>query len=146
MKRLFISIPLPVPLSNSLKKVKENNLKIQNVNWTKPENFHITLCFLGNISDEMIFEITILINEIARSQTPFVLKPKEILLYPPKNPRMIWLSFNENEFFNKLYNNLHEALKYYLNKPVHNVPKAHVTLARLKYLPKAVELYQREKA
>lgn len=51
--RVFFAIDIPADKKKSIAKVIkpwQKNQAWQKINWAKPKNLHITLCFLGNIS------------------------------------------------------------------------------------------------
>jgi 2'-5' RNA ligase len=86
-KRLFTAIDLPDAISGKIRKVCDN---ITGVRWTKPEQMHLTLSFIGDTDIEMIprlsealgrlqftaFELTISGTGFFRSGI-FFLKPEE---------------------------------------------------------------------
>lgn len=48
MIRLFTGLPLPAPLRDRLALMQGG---IDGARWTKPENYHITLTFIGNVDE-----------------------------------------------------------------------------------------------
>jgi len=88
--RLFISIPILEDAKNELIGFQE---KMENldVRWEKPENFHLTLAFLGDAKEDDIEKIKEIIGEVTRENSLFVINLDRIVLGPNLSyPRMIW--------------------------------------------------------
>jgi 2'-5' RNA ligase len=56
------------------------------IRWTKPENLHITLAFLGYLSDEELVEVLRITKEVASRHQPFSINLNKICYGPPKMP------------------------------------------------------------
>lgn len=103
--------------------------------WTKPENLHITLSFLGYLQDEEVLDICNKIKEVALKTSPFAVNLKEICYAPPgkKIPRMIWAKGEKGGGFSELKHNLERALE-----PEEDLREKggevspHITLARIR--------------
>jgi len=128
MHRIFLAINLP-------EQIKKELLKFQNqwadlpVRWTKKDNLHITLVFLGYLNDEEILEVCKLTRKAAQKHQPFEIKLKRIYLGPNNLPRMIWIKGEENPDLVKLKNNLEgKLLNHRENRPF----QVHITLARIR--------------
>lgn len=89
-RRIFIAVNLP---ENIKKKLADYQLKWPNLpaRWTKKENLHITLDFLGDTTDEELLEILKNTKEMASKQEPYFITLNKIVYGPPnKSPRMVW--------------------------------------------------------
>ncbi len=90
--RIFIAVNLP---ENTKKKLAEYEEKWPNlpVRWTKKENLHITLVFLGYLNDEELLEVINATKEISSKNKPFSIILNKIIYGPPKKmpPRMVWV-------------------------------------------------------
>ena len=114
-RRAFIAINLPEKVKKS---IVESSAQWRNlpVNWTYEQNLHMTLLFLGDITDDEVKEIGEKISEVARRTEPFTIKFTEFV-YGPKDftlterPRMIWLEGEENENLAVLCDELGNALQ-----------------------------------
>ena len=108
--RVFIAINLP---ENIKKKLTDYQLKWPELpcRWTKKENLHITLAFLGYLTDEELFEVCKITKEVALRHEPFFINLNKILYGPPKQPpRMIWIEGEGSKDLGKLQKNLENAL------------------------------------
>ena len=92
-KRVFIGIPIGSKIESILSSVKSAvNCNPSHIKWILVENIHLTLSFLGNISDRNIPEIIkSLENEITTKY--FIFMIKDVGIFPSsKSPKVLWLS------------------------------------------------------
>ncbi|MDO8429904.1 MAG: RNA 2',3'-cyclic phosphodiesterase [bacterium] len=122
--RIFIAINLP---ENIKKKLADYQSKWPDLpaRWTRQENLHITLAFLGDTTDEELLEVLETTKEAAEKHEPFFINLKKITYGPPNgSPRMVWAEGEKSEELAKLSAELNiEQGKGYT---------PHITLARLK--------------
>jgi 2'-5' RNA ligase len=132
--RIFIAINLPERVKKELSKFQSRFSELP-ARWTKPENLHITLAFLGYLSDNEIAKICKITEEVASRNQPFLINLNQIC-YGPKNkkpPRMVWAVGEKTEELTKLKNDLDSALSDDLRYKKENRPYApHITLARIR--------------
>ncbi len=134
--RAFISIELPEETKRKLSEVKYvlggNGYRF--IKWVSPENLHLTLKFLGNISAVQVEDVTTMIKEVARGHSPFHLEFRELGAFPGlKQPLIIWIGIaGEVETFSLLQQKIDSSLAS-LGFPREDRPFVpHLTLARLK--------------
>ena len=134
LHRIFIAINLPEKVKNELNdfQLKHPNLPAR---WTKKENLHITLLFIGLATEEEIKNITKTIKEASLKHKSFPLKLNEIC-YGPQNkmpPRMVWTIGEKSEEISRLHKDLKNSLTYNLKsfKPNDRTYSTHITLARI---------------
>jgi 2'-5' RNA ligase len=136
--RIFIAINLP---ENIKKKLTDYQLKWPELpcRWTKKENLHITLAFLGYLIDEELLEILKITKEVASRHEPFFINLNKILYGPLKQPpRMVWIEGERSEELGKLQKDLENALSSdqtltKTDREQEARPYApHITLGRLK--------------
>jgi len=131
MIRTFISIEFPEKIKNEVQRIQ---LILKNLNFlgsfTKSENLHLTLKFLGEISEEQLDEIKTRLNKI-------VFKPLKLHLGQvgsfnfKNNPRIVWIAVLGESIF-KLQASIDEALEGIFQKE--NQFMSHLTIARIKHL------------
>lgn len=98
MHRVFIAINLPENVKNQLaeyqKKIDALFEPPSPVRWTKKDNLHITLEFLGNLSDDELMKACQDTQDLAKSHKSFTITLDKISYGPPKKtpPRMIWVT------------------------------------------------------
>lgn len=94
--RCFIAINLPQGVKEEIARVLQG-LKDKNssraIAYTKPENIHITLHFLGNVEVEKIEELKRGIGEAVQECEPFHLSLSNFDAFPNMhNPRVLYLN------------------------------------------------------
>ena len=136
--RVFIAINLP---ENIKKKLTDYQLKWPELpcRWTKKENLHITLAFLGYLTDEELFEVCKITKEVALRHEPFFINLNKILYGPPKKPpRMIWIEGEGSKELGKLQKNLENTLSSAQALTKADIEQetrpytSHITMGRLK--------------
>jgi 2'-5' RNA ligase len=133
--RAFIAIPLPEFISTGICDIQER-LKSYRlpIRWVRPENVHLTLKFLGEISLSTIDGITEVIKNTVRERSPLILFTKGLGVFPGiKKPRVLWIGISGD--INAL-SEIQVNLETNLGKkgfPKENRPfKSHLTLGRVK--------------
>lgn len=132
--RCFIAINLSEEIKEKLQEIQFIFPEIP-IKWTKKENLHITLLFLGDVNKEKIPEIEKMIEESVLNVPSFDINILETL-YSPESlevPNMIWAKVEESEHLKKINENLRIRigdLKVGFNKREKFVP--HVTLGKIK--------------
>lgn len=135
MKRLFLALPLQKEEFPRLDLYLESYKKdphFQKAKWVEPENFHITLLFLGNVSELYLPELRQLVRGLSAKIAPFTLHFDQIQFFPRKFPHMIWASFHRSLEFEELTGELKKYLEVYIQNQEKKEQIPHATLARLK--------------
>ena len=91
--RAFIAIELPHHIRTAILNV-QNRLKpgLKGIRWVYPGNIHLTLRFLGDITNSEITAVKAVLSETAREFSPFLLSAKSIGTFPGLNrPRVMWI-------------------------------------------------------
>lgn len=137
--RLFIAITLPRHLKHFLDDYMHAHTQLC-VRWVEKSTLHITVQFLGRVSDTRLEELQLCLQNIARTTHPFQLSFKSMIYGPParKQKSMIWALFSENEAYAKLVEKTSSALHDFVPIEKHGtkimrkerIP--HITLARFR--------------
>lgn len=100
------------------------------VRWTKKDSFHITLYFIGDVDEEKIENIKLLLKAMADNCKPFDIYLNEITVGPDeRRPRMIWVNGPITKEILNLHKNLAGAIKK-AGRAEMKPFKNHITLAR----------------
>ena len=94
--RAFIAIELSPEIKDSLDQV-QSHLKYSgaNVKWVSPGDIHLTLKFIGDITEEICEKIRLALNKIGSSFKPFEIGIKGVGAFPNVNyPRVIWVGLD----------------------------------------------------
>jgi 2'-5' RNA ligase len=133
--RAFIAAPLPRAIIAAMGSVQDD-LKAHEVRarWVRPENIHLTLKFLDDITPEDVNGIIATVESAVRGRKPLVLSARAVGVFPGlSRARIIWTGLTGQ--VNALAK-LHHALDTSLVKlrfPKEKRPfKGHLTLGRIK--------------
>jgi len=135
--RIFIAINLPQDIKRKIAEYQLNWLELP-CRWVKKENLHITLVFLGYLSDEEILEVLKITKEVASRNSAFSINLNKICYGPPKKmlPRMVWVIGEKSEELGKLQKDLENSLFSTsiksLGKPETKPYIPHITLGRIR--------------
>ncbi len=139
--RVFIAINLP-------EETKKVLLNFQNkisaafpdqcpIKWTKIDNLHITLVFLGAVSNDELLEVCRTVAEISQKHSSFSLKLNKIVYGPPKAvpPRMVWVNGEKSEELARIKDDLERLFSGTGSngyEPDKRTFSPHITLGRIK--------------
>lgn len=109
-QRIFIAVNLPDATKEQLFEFQKKWRELP-CRWIKKENLHITLVFLGYVSDEGLPNILKVIKEVSTKQVSFAINLTKICYGPPKKPaRMVWAEGEKSEELGKLQKDLENVL------------------------------------
>ncbi len=100
-RRIFIAINLTENIKNELVKYQKQWQELP-IRWTKKENLHITLNFIGNVDDGELLEIIEDTKKRLAETSSFSVNLSKICYGPPDKmpPRMIWVTGEKVEDLN----------------------------------------------
>ncbi len=113
--RLFFGIKLPELLQGSvnslIKKLKVTNHKA-NVRWTRPENLHLTLQFLGSLTATQMITLQREVKKQVQGVMPFMLTINSVALFPSeKRPKVLALQIDHTPELSHLVQQIQKAIK-----------------------------------
>ncbi len=135
-RRLFIAINLPENIKSKLVEHQKQWADLP-VRWTIKPNLHITLVFIGCVSDDEMYKIINVAKEAGKRHESFNINLKRIILGPPnKFPRMFWVKGEKSEKLSQLKVDLENSLvdsenSGYSQKELKTY-RPHITLGRIK--------------
>src|SRR5439155_63389 len=135
--RLFIAIRIPEDIKAAISVAQtevRQALPDAGVSWTKPEQFHLTLKFLGNVEAQQVDELTKALSAACRAFGPLHLRAERMGAFPNlRFPRVIWIGLNDAEQKLSLVQHAIEPAcsPFTAEKPEDRF-SGHVTLARVK--------------
>ena len=138
--KVFIAINLPPDIKKVLARHQEKYQEIP-AKWISQSNMHITLEFLGDLTDQEIGDTCKIAKEVAERHNSLTINLNNISFGPHKKislsagrqaPKMIWASGQKSKELTDLKNDLTESLL----ESVRFAPESreftpHVTLARI---------------
>lgn len=136
-KRLFIGVP--VSSTKAIQKVEswKNNIRMRlnKMNWVKPENWHITLYFLGDTPDEKVDLLKQLIDQTFDEYSAFPAKLEGVGVFPNRrDPNVLWLGLNSLQNIISAHQEFGELLQQNGFGFDQKTLKPHLTIARMKFL------------
>ncbi len=95
--RMFVAVTLPDPVREAVSRlVRELSGRLTGVRWTKSENIHLTLKFLGGAEASSIPPLRDCLDRLAESHLPFPAALEGLGVFPPRGkPRVIWAGVGE---------------------------------------------------
>src|SRR5215475_9916103 len=93
--RTFIAIELPQPVLALLENAQATlaqTVPRGSVRWVRPEGIHLTLKFLGNVSEEKSADILTALDMLAQREARLDLETAGLGFFPPRGAlRVLWL-------------------------------------------------------
>jgi 2'-5' RNA ligase len=132
--RVFVAINLPEDIKKTLSKYQEKYPEIP-AKWVDKNNLHITLEFLGDLTDIEIADVCKIVNDITKNHNSFSVDLKDISYGPlgKMPPKMVWVKGEGSkemlDLKKDLQKNLLEAVRF---RPDGKNFSPHITLARIK--------------
>ena len=135
MIRIFIALQTPINLQCTLVGMRQvyQNLPLA-FRWVNPQQLHLTLKFLGDVSEQRIPEITQAMQSAVQDQAPFTLSARGLGCFPSlSRPRVFWMGLEDvSNSLVTLQQRLDTALATY-GFPCDSIPfHPHLTLARIR--------------
>ena len=132
--RCFIAIELPESVRSSLDELSARlRRSAVRASWVRPENMHVTLRFLGEISEERAGEVVRLLEDSCANTVSFRVTLQGTGAFPNmKTPNVIWAGIRPNDAIlevQRITENVAERVGCSKEK---NRFHPHVTLARIK--------------
>src|SRR5712692_8867442 len=96
MLRAFIAVKLSDELKGHIgelqAELKRRASGLAGLGWVRPEGIHLTLRFLGDIAEEQVEALGVMLRDVVAGMKPFTLDARGIGVFPdPRAPRVIWL-------------------------------------------------------
>lgn len=124
--RLFVAIDLPEDFKQQIAALQSG---IPDAHWSKPENAHITLSFLGEIAEADMVDIGVALGKI--TAPAFMLGLKGVGVFGnAKKPRILWAGVTANDELVHLQQKVAQVLTRAGVKLEDRRFRPHVTLAR----------------
>lgn len=130
MLRLFAALPVPDPVASALRPLQKN---LSGASWRPVENFHITLCFYGDVSTPAARDLDALLGEI--DMAVFDLSIEGMGWFGRREPTAVWARIRESDELRSLASQCEKAARR-LAIPLERRPYTpHITLAYLHGTP-----------
>ena len=89
MIRIFVALPIPLPVATELAALVPAPL--EGLKRVRPELLHVTLAFVGWLAEARVAEVTAAVREVASAGRPFRVDLTAVGRFPPSGrPRVVW--------------------------------------------------------
>lgn len=99
MWRIFLSLPLPTDVVEELQQLQRDLgavLREGSVSWTRREQMHLTLRFLGDVPSGRVEEIERALTAVCAEGAPLPLRARRVGFFPnSRRPRIIWAAVDD---------------------------------------------------
>lgn len=110
--RVYIAIDFENDIKNYLDKITSSirNHCIKG-SFTRKNNFHLTIRFIGEIDNLQIAKINEVIDKVVLNINPFELLIDDLGVFTRKKTNILWLGIKENPILSELHKELADLLK-----------------------------------
>jgi len=133
MIRLFAALRLPNNIVDKIiefrKEASENN---QNIKWEKKEKLHLTLKFIGDVSEDLVDRIKDSLLFIEDFKSIELSLTKFGFFFRDNHPNILWLGLSNNNELNILVDKIETNLEIFGFKKEKRKFNPHLTLLRIK--------------
>ncbi|HWD93735.1 MAG TPA: RNA 2',3'-cyclic phosphodiesterase [Verrucomicrobiae bacterium] len=99
--RLFVAMSPPADVKNRIEKAQHQlrrTLPGNTIRWTKREQFHVTLKFLGNVAATRVGELTEALRNVCLGAGALRLRAERIGFFPgARVPRVLWVGVQDRQ-------------------------------------------------
>ena len=91
--RTFLAIDLPSTLQSAIgQNIRTVKRELPGLSWSKPENLHINLKFLGDTAENQVDQIRQVVEPAISHVSSFVIELKGFGVFPDnRSPRVLWI-------------------------------------------------------
>jgi 2'-5' RNA ligase len=137
--RLFVSIQIPERIKEKLAAAQAElrcMLPERGVAWIKPEQFHLTLKFLGQVAAQRLTALSLQLGKTCLRSAPLHLTAARVDAFPDlRFPRVIWVGLNDRAGrLAQLQEAIEAASREFCGKSAADKFTGHSTLGRAKCL------------
>lgn len=127
MIRLFTALEIPDEIAERLVRLQRG---IEGARWIEPEDFHITLRFVGDIPEDVAADVDEALQDIRFE--PFDIELEGVGAFGGAKPHAVWAGVRASEPLKQLQARHESAMRRAGLKPETRNYTPHVTLARLR--------------
>lgn len=129
--RIFIAINLPNEVKKQLNRYSEKWPDLP-CRWTKKDNLHVTLVFLGELTDVELADVCVAVKDVSVRHQAFDILLNKVSFGPENKFKYIWVSGEKSKELQNLKNELEgQILEKVRFKPEGRGFAPHITLARV---------------
>jgi len=138
--RIFIGIDFGEGQKEAIRKVQDSLRNIAQGRFTRVQNLHLTLNFLGDVNEAKLSDVFRAVDEAAAEISSFSLSLGKLGQFPSGRRKIIWLGIDNSGELYKLYDRLSEKLSKIGFRKEDRTYSPHLTLAREAKLEKPLDM------
>ena len=141
-KRVFIGIPIGLKIKSILPIVKSAvNCNPIHIKWIPLENIHLTLSFLGNISNKDLPSLIQSIEKKIRSNNFQLIITGTGVFPSSKSPKVLWLGISKGiDELTLLQIQVEKSVREFKDNYENNTFIPHISIARIKKGPRKIDV------
>jgi 2'-5' RNA ligase len=133
--RLFIAIALPEAVKRAIEKAQDElraALPSGSIRWTRREQFHLTMRFLGGVEVQQIDRLNEAMRRACAGAGDLQLRAARIGIFPgTRRPRVVWTGVDDHGGgLTALQRSIEAATAPFTDEPPQETFTGHITLAR----------------
>jgi 2'-5' RNA ligase len=135
--RLFIALAVPQNVQKEIGRAQSQLRRSSppgTIRWTRPEQFHVTLIFLGDVPAAQVEALKVSVSGVSAGFPPLQLSAHGIGFFPNiQRPRVVWAGTGDgNGQLAELHRKLDEAARPFAPAEKPERFAGHITLGRFK--------------
>ena len=137
--RLFIAIPISDDVRVMVERAAQDLARLAqssgaDIHWVRPEQYHFTLKFLGEVPESRVAEIKETLRDAVRGTNAFSVTLQGLGSFPPAGaPRLLWVGVQQgSEPLGALASVVDAACQPFTGGAARHAYKAHVTIGRVR--------------
>jgi len=134
--RAFIALPVPAEIRHAISLCQQQlrrALPGRSIRWTREDQWHLTLCFLGDVSPEAAEAARDCVEEACSEHAPIQLRADRLGVFPdPRRPSVLWMGFEDNPALLALQSSLARRVEPFNAHRESRAYHPHLTLARIR--------------
>lgn len=130
--RSFIAIDICKndKIKNLIKEIEKSGSMVKLV---ELKNIHITLKFLGNINEDIIEKIYIILKNATAGIKPFRIELSGLGVFPNRNYiKIIWIGIKKTDVLEKIFKKINDEINLIIPEDNPQLFKPHLTIGRVK--------------
>jgi 2'-5' RNA ligase len=136
-RRLFVAVDAPEAVKTEIENAQyemRQALPNGSVRWTRPDHFHLTLRFLGNVDADRLDALSEKLRVACREFAPLQVRAERIGFFLERGfPRVIWVSVcDDHQQLVHLHRAVQTSTLEFTSEPAENEFAGHITLGRAK--------------
>ena len=141
--RIFLALDLDQTIKDQLIRLQNRLDRIgADVRWVKAEHIHLTMKFLGELTDQMAADVCRLCQNISAQFEPFEFEVRSAGSFSNHGrPRVVWVGIDDpSGYVRRLHQQIEKTLGPLGLRRERRVFKPHVTLGRVRSAKNALDL------